>query len=264
MDEAKRIIHEMPVKNVVSWTTILFGYALNGLMDEATRIFNEMHVKNDLSWNTFLYEYVQNGLMDKARRVFDEMARRDSISWTTMIAGYSQNGGEEALRFFIEATKDWKMLNNYAFASVLSLCADIAAFELGKQIHGRVVKGGFEFKCNVGSALVSIYYIAAFELGKQIHGRVVKGYDVFKRIEDKDVIYGGSSSCQGGRRMRGVFSHGGRRSGVRRRVFSQGGRRRRNGVISPGWILPLLSLASKYMDELLKDMMYSKELKIKM
>nr|AYM01020.1 pentatricopeptide repeat protein [Salvia miltiorrhiza] len=180
MDKAKRVFDEMPVKNVFSWTTILSGYVQNGLLDLAKRIFDEMPVKNIFSWNVILSGYMQNGLMDEARRIFDEMPNRDSVSWATMIGGYGQNGdNKEALRFFIEATRDWERLNTCAFAFVLSTCADIVAFELGKQIHGRVVKGGIEFKCNVGNALVSMYCSC---------GNIKEAYDVFKRIEDKDVI----------------------------------------------------------------------------
>ncbi|XP_057792032.1 pentatricopeptide repeat-containing protein At4g02750-like [Salvia miltiorrhiza] len=180
MDKAKRVFDEMPVKNVFSWTAILSGYLQNGLLDLANRIFDEMPVKNIFSWNVILCGYMQNGLMNEARRIFDEMPNRDSVSWATMIGGYGQNGdNKEALRFFIEATRDWERLNTCAFAFVLSTCADIAAFELGKQIHGLVVKGGIEFKCNVGNALVSMYCSC---------GNIKEAYDVFKRIDDKDVI----------------------------------------------------------------------------
>nr|AYM01021.1 pentatricopeptide repeat protein [Salvia miltiorrhiza] len=170
----------MPMKDIFSWNTILSGYVENELLDEAKRVFHEMPVKNVVSWTTILSGYVKNGLMDEATGIFHDMPCRDSISWEIMILGCNQNGDtEEALRFFIEATRECEKLSTYVFACVLSTCADIAAFELGNQIHGRVVKGGIEFNCDVGNALVSLYCRC---------GNINEAYEVFERIEDKDVI----------------------------------------------------------------------------
>ena len=117
--------------------------------------------------------------MGEAIKVFNQMPHRNCITWTSIIAGYNKNGDyEEALLIFTEAMNDREMLNANTFASVVSACADIVAFELGKQIHGHVVKGGFA-DCNVDNALVSMYCKC---------GSISEAYEIFDRIEDKNVM----------------------------------------------------------------------------
>lgn len=57
---------------------------------------------------------------------------------------------EEALRLFVDMKRDGGRINRSTFTCVLSTCADIAALELGKQVHGRTFKAGFESGCFVG------------------------------------------------------------------------------------------------------------------
>ncbi|KAG6389162.1 hypothetical protein SASPL_150621 [Salvia splendens] len=219
MDEARRDFNQMPIKNVVSWNLMVSGYVQNGLIDKARRVFDRMLVKDVFSWNTMMSGYVKDGLMDEAmsaKRVFDRMPVKDVVSWNTIISGYVQNGlMDEARRVFDQMpVKDILLLRTmmsgyahnglmnkarkvfyqmphrdcitwssiiagaYAFASVISVWADIVAFELGKQIHGHVIKGGFA-NCNVETALISMYCKC---------GSINEAYELFERIEDKDVI----------------------------------------------------------------------------
>ncbi|XP_068658364.1 pentatricopeptide repeat-containing protein At4g02750 [Aristolochia californica] len=180
LDEARRIFDEMPERNCVSWNAIIAGYVQNGRMDEAKKLFDEMPSKNISSWNTMITGYAQNGDIDSARRLFDEMQQRDSVSWAAMIAGYSQGGcSEEALRLFIEMERDGERLNRSSFTCVLSTCADIAALDCGKQVHGRLVKAGYEMGCYVGNALLAMYCKC---------GSIDEAYDVFKQMPEKDVV----------------------------------------------------------------------------
>ncbi|XP_057785830.1 pentatricopeptide repeat-containing protein At4g02750-like [Salvia miltiorrhiza] len=180
LDEARRVFDEMPEKGVVSWNAMTAGYVQSKNMDLAGKLFEAMPCKNISSWNTMITGYAQNNAIAKARDLFDRMPYRDCISWSAIIAAYVHNGdSEEALRIFIDAMRDGERLNRSAFVGALTTCADIAAFELGKQIHGRVAKAGFDFGCYVGNALLSMYCRC---------GSINEAYEVFERIEDKDVI----------------------------------------------------------------------------
>ncbi|KAL8056657.1 hypothetical protein ABFX02_04G133000 [Erythranthe guttata] len=180
LDEARRIFDEMPQKNIVSWNAMIAGYVQSKNMDLAGELFEEMPCRNISSWNTMITGYAQNEDIARARNLFDRMPNRDCISWAAIISGYAQIGdSEEALQMFIEMKRDGERLNRSAFTCVLSTCADIAAFELGKQIHGHVVKAGYEFGCFVGNALLAMYCRC---------GSIDEAQEVFKRIEDKDVV----------------------------------------------------------------------------
>lgn len=73
---------------MVSWVTMLCGFARNGQILEARRFFNLTTDKNVVSWNATISAYVQNSQTDEAVKLFTEMPMKNAVSWTTMINGY--------------------------------------------------------------------------------------------------------------------------------------------------------------------------------
>lgn len=170
----------MPDKNEVSWNAMIAGYVQSQQIEKARELFDQMPSRNVSSWNTMVTGYAQSGNIDQARILFDEMPRRDCISWAAMIAGYAQNGqSEEALQLFIKMKRDGGMLNRSALTCALSSCAEIAALELGKQLHGRLVKAGFQTGYYVGNALLAMYCRC---------GSIEEAFDVFEDITEKDIV----------------------------------------------------------------------------
>ncbi|KAF4379821.1 hypothetical protein F8388_023838, partial [Cannabis sativa] len=180
LDEARIVFDKMPVKNPVSWNAIIAGYVQCKRMDVASELFEAMPCRNVSSWNTMLTGYAQSGDVEQAKFIFDRMPQRDTISWAAMIAGYAQNGhGEEALQLFVEMKREGERLSRSSYTCGLSTCAEIAALELGKQMHGGLVKSGFETGCYVGNALLVMYSKC---------GSIEEAYDVFKDIQQKDIV----------------------------------------------------------------------------
>ncbi|RWR89077.1 pentatricopeptide repeat-containing protein [Cinnamomum micranthum f. kanehirae] len=178
--EARRVFDEMPVKNSVSWNAMIAGYSQCRMMDEAKELFEAMPCRNISSWNTMITGYAQNGEIDHARQLFNEMPKHDSISWAAMLAGYAQGGySEGALHLFIQMNRDGERMNRSAFTCALSTCADIAALECGKQLHGRLVQAGYEMGCFVGNALLAMYCKC---------GSIDQAYDAFKEMPEKDLV----------------------------------------------------------------------------
>ncbi|KAF3437195.1 hypothetical protein FNV43_RR19948 [Rhamnella rubrinervis] len=180
LDEARRIFFEMPEKNSVSWNAMIAGYVQSKRMDMARELFEAMPCRNVSSWNTMITGYAQNGDIAYARTIFDRMPQRDSISWAAIIAGYAQNGqSEEALHLFMEMKREGERLTRSCFTCALSSCADVASLETGKQLHGRLVKVGYETGCYVGNALLVMYCKC---------GSIEEAYDAFKGMVEKDVV----------------------------------------------------------------------------
>ncbi|XP_058101167.1 pentatricopeptide repeat-containing protein At4g02750 [Magnolia sinica] len=178
--EARRVFDEMPEKNSVSWNAMIAGYLQCKMMDAAKELFEAMPCRDISSWNSMITGYSQNGEVDLARQLFDEMPQRDSISWAAMISGYAQGGfSEEALCLFIQMKRDGERITRSTFTSALSTCADIAALECGKQVHGRLVKAGYETGCFVGNALLVMYCKC---------GSIDEAYDAFVGMPEKDVV----------------------------------------------------------------------------
>ena len=56
MVAARKLLDEMPNRDVMSWNTVLNGYANNGDV-EAERLFEEMPERNIFSWNGLIGGY---------------------------------------------------------------------------------------------------------------------------------------------------------------------------------------------------------------
>lgn len=69
--------------------------------------------------------------------------------------------------------------NSESFTSVLSACAGLTALEQGKEIHGEIIRCGFQSDVFVGSALVNMY-------GKC--GSIKNARGVFDKMNQRDVV----------------------------------------------------------------------------
>lgn len=86
-DAAKKVFDEMPVRDVVSWNSMIVGFVRNSLMDEALSLFDEMPERNTISWNIVMAGLVNSQSFALAEQLFGEMPVRDVASWTIMITG---------------------------------------------------------------------------------------------------------------------------------------------------------------------------------
>ncbi|KAF2284118.1 hypothetical protein GH714_019207 [Hevea brasiliensis] len=180
LDKARSIFDRMPEKNSISWNAMIAGYVQCKMLDMANELFEAMPCRNISSWNTMITGYSQSGEVARARNLFDRMPLRDSISWSAMIAGYVQNGySEEAVHLSVEMRRDGEKLNRSSFTCALTACANIAALELGKQLHGWLVKSGYQTGCFVGNALLAMYCKC---------GSIDEAHDAFQELSDKDLI----------------------------------------------------------------------------
>ncbi|CAL1404623.1 unnamed protein product [Linum trigynum] len=180
LNEARAVFDRMPVKNSISWNAMIAGYVKSKKMELARELFVAMDCRNTSSWNTMITGYAQSGDIARARELFDEMPQRDSISWSALIAGYAQNGfSEEALQLFVEMERVGERLNRSSFTCALAACSDIAALELGKEVHGRLVKAGYHTGCFVGNSLLAMYCKC---------GSIDEARDAFGEIAERDVV----------------------------------------------------------------------------
>lgn len=132
LEDARKAFDSLPTRNVVTWTSMIAGYAEHGLGKEALDLYSSMedkllpiadkfmfscllkacggtralqqgkhlHTKilerglqaDHVVGNCLVDMYAKCGSFDDARDVFDSLPRRDVVTWTSMIAGFADHG----------------------------------------------------------------------------------------------------------------------------------------------------------------------------
>ncbi|KAJ4703687.1 Pentatricopeptide repeat-containing protein [Melia azedarach] len=183
MEDAQLVFSQMPVKDIVSWNTMIGGYSKNCFPNEALNLFvtmlqelepdgvtmacilpacaslaalqrgREIHgyiLRHGFSSdrhvaNAIVDMYVKCGVLVLARLLFDMIPAKDLVSWTVMIAGYGMHGfGSEAISTFNEMRKAGIEPDEVSFISVLYACS-----------HSGLVDEGWRFfnimryECNI-------------------------------------------------------------------------------------------------------------------
>ncbi|KAI5064473.1 hypothetical protein GOP47_0021143 [Adiantum capillus-veneris] len=133
--KAQEVFDELPVWDIVSWTSLITGYCQHGLGEEALDCLEQMKSHGFLpnaitiacvlkvcgsigaaekgkelhaeivrnGWlrhdtvlgNALVYMYAKCGILPKAQKVFDELPVRNLISWSSLISGYCEKGHGE-------------------------------------------------------------------------------------------------------------------------------------------------------------------------
>ncbi|CAN0877263.1 Pentatricopeptide repeat-containing protein At2g13600 [Linum grandiflorum] len=161
-------------------------YAKCGKISEARSVFDRIPVRNVVSETSMLSGYAKVASFKSARLMFMKMMERNVVSWNALIAGYTQNGeNEEALKLFCMLKRESIFPTHYTFGNLLNACANLADLQLGKQAHVHVLKHGFRFQNDedpdtfVGNSLIDMYMKC---------GAVEDGHQVFRRMVERDHV----------------------------------------------------------------------------
>ncbi|RZC93767.1 hypothetical protein C5167_029409 [Papaver somniferum] len=181
---ARKMFDEIPDKNLVTWSTIISGYARIGLVNEALSLFREMQfsgvnpdevtmvsvitacassgaldlgewvhkfiekhvIKADLELNTALvHMYAKCGCIERARKVFEEMPEKDTKAWSSMMVAFAIHGlAEEALQVFTRMLEAKVKPNHVTFIGVLSACAHSGLVSEGQRYWSSMLEYGIE------------------------------------------------------------------------------------------------------------------------
>ncbi|XP_010109634.2 pentatricopeptide repeat-containing protein At2g13600 [Morus notabilis] len=161
-------------------------YAKCGRIDEARWVFDRMPIRNVVSETSMISGYAKAAGVKAARLMFTKMTERNVVSWNALISGYTQIGeNEEALSLFLLLKRESVWPTHYTFGNLLNACANLADLQLGKQAHTHVVKHGFRFQAGeepdifVGNSLVDMYMKC---------GSIGDGCRVFENMAERDHV----------------------------------------------------------------------------
>ncbi|GAV71465.1 PPR domain-containing protein/PPR_2 domain-containing protein [Cephalotus follicularis] len=219
LSEAQKVFDEMLERNRFSWIIIISAYANGGLLSNAFGLFSrmiELGIKPNSSIYTSLLKslnnpsvleigkqmhchviksglvssasietaisnmYVKCRWLEGAELVFDRMVKKNAIAWTGLMVGYTQaENKEDALKLFVKMVREGVELDDFVFSIVLKACAGLENLNLGRQIHGHILKLGLESEVSVGTPLVDFYVkCASFQSACRAFDRINEPNDV--------------------------------------------------------------------------------------
>ncbi|XVF14068.1 hypothetical protein REPUB_Repub09cG0024900 [Reevesia pubescens] len=212
LGEARRIFDEMPERNEVSWSAIIAStlasleilragknihahvkkigiegnvfissslvdlYCKCGETKDGRLVFDLIEKKNVVSWNSMIGGYSMNGEMDEAKYLFDKMPTRDNVSWGAIIGGYVEyKQFDIVFEVFNEMLLLGEIPTKPTFSSMLCACASVASLEKGKDLHGKILKLGFQYDVYLGTALTDMYAKSGdIESSKHVFDRMLE------------------------------------------------------------------------------------------
>ncbi|XP_077239698.1 pentatricopeptide repeat-containing protein At1g20230-like [Tasmannia lanceolata] len=97
--------------------------------------------------------------MDSAVKAFHKISDKNTISWNILLAGHNQNKEPEvSLKLFLNMLENGFVPSSITLMIVLCACGNLAALRFGRELHGYILKSGFdEFILTLASALVDMY-----------------------------------------------------------------------------------------------------------
>ncbi|KAL0915337.1 hypothetical protein M5K25_015749 [Dendrobium thyrsiflorum] len=166
---------------------ILDMYAKCGDLDAAFDFFESMPVRNVISWTSMVSGYVNTGQLDEARKLFDSAPIKDVVLWTAMINGYVQyNHFDEALAMFREMQMKKIKPDKFTVVALLTLCANLGALDQGKWIHRYIEDSNIRIDNVVSTALIDMHAKC---------GSVDKSLEIFREVKEKDRVTWTSMIC---------------------------------------------------------------------
>ncbi|XP_062084421.1 pentatricopeptide repeat-containing protein At4g21065-like [Humulus lupulus] len=194
---AERLFNGLAQKTVVSWTAMMAGYIRCKKLVEGAKLFKEMREKsifpNEITVLSLIIEcgfvgavelgkwlhsyllrnrfvvslplatalvdmYGKCGDLRKARGVFDGVNDKDVMIWSAIISAYAQASyTNQACDLFVQMTEEGLRPNKVTMVSLISLCAEVGALDLGKWLHLYINQQGLEVDIILKTALVDMY-----------------------------------------------------------------------------------------------------------
>ncbi|KAI3502399.1 hypothetical protein L1887_30441 [Cichorium endivia] len=210
---------EMPLKNIISWNSIISGLVYSEKYSEAIHLFNLMqndkvapdavtlvnllqickhftdpficksihavilrrnHESNDLVVNTLIDTYAKCNLIFIAQKLFNWIKIRDVVSWSTMIAAFTYCGlPNEAIRVFNEMMESQEKPNAITLLNLIEASSYDSDLKIPKSVHGIAIRTGFSSDAIVGTAILDVY---------ARYGDIMTSKKVFDSILNKNIV----------------------------------------------------------------------------
>lgn len=133
-------------------------YSENFEIGNARKVFDEIPMKDVVLWTTLIDGYGKNEDVENARQLFDEMPERNVISWSTIMAAYSRvNDFKEVISLFTKLQDSGIKPNESILVSILTACANLGALAQGLWVHLYAKRHNLSSNPILSTATVDMY-----------------------------------------------------------------------------------------------------------
>ncbi|KAJ8774668.1 hypothetical protein K2173_017114 [Erythroxylum novogranatense] len=187
------------------YNNLISVYGGLGNLSYARYVFDIMPERNIFSWNAILSAYSKSGFLSKMEEIFNVMPTRDVVSWNSLLSGYVCYGS------FFEAVRTYNLmfregfvnLNRITFTAMLVVASNQGCVDLGRQVHGHVVKFGLCGNGNVAGSLLDMYAKVGFVYEAKhvfdetsyrnvvMHNKMIAGFLRYGMVEDSKRVFEG-------------------------------------------------------------------------
>ncbi|KAF7836476.1 pentatricopeptide repeat-containing protein [Senna tora] len=154
------------------------------ILEKDPTIITDLFVTNHI-----INMYCKCGHTVYAHHLFDEMPRRNIVSWTALISGYAQSGHVRECFALFSGLMGHCRPNEFAFASLLSVCEEELDINYGRQVHAVALKICLDANVYVANSLITMYCKCS---GSGCNGvyddRTDEGWTVFESMEFRNLI----------------------------------------------------------------------------
>ncbi|CAK7342884.1 unnamed protein product [Dovyalis caffra] len=196
LENAYKVFQEMPVRNVVSWTAIISGFAQEWKVDMCLELYSLMRNStlkpNDFTFisllsactgsgalgqgrsahcqiiqmgfysylhiaNALISMYCKSGNVEDALYIFENLGGKDIVSWNSMIGGYAQHGlAVQGIGLFERMKNQGLKPDAITYLGVLSSCRHSGFVEGGRNYFNSMLKYGVKPELDHYSCIVDL------------------------------------------------------------------------------------------------------------
>ncbi|KAL1347094.1 hypothetical protein HN51_020610 [Arachis hypogaea] len=188
------------VSNMSISNSIISMYSKNHSLKMARTFFDSMEDYNLSSWNSIISCYAGYGNLEDALDIFQEMEasgiKPDIITWNSLMSGLLLQGSYKAvLANFQSLQVEGLKPDSGSVTSALQAIIELGIFNLGKEIHGYLLRNKLDHDVYVCTSLMDMYI-----KNDELH----KAQKVFHRTKNKNIC--AWNSLISGYSFKGQFS----------------------------------------------------------
>ncbi|CAL5097757.1 unnamed protein product [Urochloa decumbens] len=214
--DARKVFNEMPDRDVVSWTTLVDGYARGGLPDEAWRVFCRMVVSEGMRPNgvtlvaavsavgqmgllglgrtvhrsvaesgigtsvnldnALVDMFGKCGCLASATEVFDGMAAKDVYSWTSMVSAYAKCGDLESA---VQLFEEMPRRNSVSWSCMIAAYSQAnQPEEAVRMLNDMIAAGAEPIDATLVGVLPACAQLGCLDLGRWLYDTYIVSHKI--------------------------------------------------------------------------------------